>query len=296
MKLFLQIFLFIFTWFSSNATPPLPKVGLPNYAFSFSKVENQNHESEVKIGIQNFARSGIQENSFSQKAIFWESCVLENRAREELWGFVNAAGGYFKTLEEFALTFDKAGSISQSIKQQAFNFYKAEDWNALENLFKNNNINSSGVIWPPANGGYNIVDNVPIKAGQKFDRYGFAFGNTPNGNPNLGGNFTSPIENGTKFNFGQRALNKAQNDYDFYYEIEVLQDLPFNAQNADVIPWFNQAGKGKQSMWNIPANPNSAQGYPYTLSELAEMGMIKITIKSSPSGNYTNFINTVIQQ
>lgn len=137
---------------------------------------------------------------------------------------------------------------------------------------------------------------MPIKKGQKFDRYGAAFGNTPNGNPNLGGSFTSPLDNATPYEFGQRALNKSKGEYDFYYEIEALQDLPFTAQNSDVIPWFGQIGKGKQSMWNIPKNPNSTEGFSYTLSELAEMGLIKITIKASPSGKYSNFINTIIQQ
>ncbi|MFT6246332.1 MAG: hypothetical protein ACJA0U_002743 [Salibacteraceae bacterium] len=72
-----------------------------------------------------------------------------------------------------------------------------------------------------------------------------------------------------------------------------MQDLQFTAQNADVIPWFGQTGGGKQSMWKIPTDPTT--GYPKTLNKLAQQGYIKITIKSSPSGNFSNFTGTIIQ-
>lgn len=201
----------------------------------------------------------------------------------------NAGGSYFKSVDEFALTFDKAGNVSQSIRQQAYDLYNSKNWNDLEDLFSQNNLNGG---WPPGNGGFNIVDDVSITVGQKFDRYGGAFGEA-NGNPVLGGSFTSPINNNSPYSFGQRALNGVENTYDFHYEIEVLQDLPFKAQNADVIPWFGQAGGGKQSMWKIPID--DATGYPKTWNKLAEEGYIKITIKDSPSGKFSNFTGTVIQ-
>ncbi|WP_158612037.1 glycohydrolase toxin TNT-related protein [Paenimyroides tangerinum] len=153
---------------------------------------------------------------------------------------------------------------------------------------------SINIKWLPAFGGYNIVDNVPLTKGMKFDRYCSSIGYSEKGNLNLNGNFTSPIENGTPFSFSQRALVKLRNEYDVYYEIEVLKDLPFTAQNADVIPWFGQLGKGKQSMWNIPKNPNSPKDYSYTLTELAEMGYIKITIKESPNGKFKSLVNKEI--
>jgi hypothetical protein len=36
-------------------------------------------------------------------------------------------------------------------------------------------------------------------------------------------------------------------------------------------------------------------GYSKTWNKLAEEGYIKITIKSSPSGNYKNLVNNIIQ-
>ncbi|EZH71332.1 hypothetical protein ATO12_10800 [Aquimarina atlantica] len=220
--------------------------------------------------------------------------ILKNG--DEVGFRINNAGDgitkiFFKNVDDFARTFDKAGEVSATIRNQAFDLYKQGKWGELETLFKNNNLNGG---WPPANGGFNIIDDVPIKAGQKFDRYSGSFGLDDKGNPILGGAFTSPLENGKPFKFGERALNKSKGEYDFYYEIEVLQDLPFKAQNADVIPWFGQQGIGKQSLWDIPKD--KITGFPETWNKLAEKGYIKIIIKDSPSGNYNNLVGKTIQK
>jgi len=197
---------------------------------------------------------------------------------------------FFKNADEFAATFDRNGALSSEQRQTAFDLYNQQKWNELEALFKANGWNGG---WPPANGGYNIVDDVPLKAGMKFDRYSAAVGNyTGTGTPNLGGSFTSPLINGQSYTFTQRALNQPENTYDFYYEIEVLKDLPFKGQTADIIPWFGQAGKGKQTMWKIPVDPDS--GYPKTWNQLAKEGYIKVIIKQSPSGKYPNIAGTII--
>lgn len=200
---------------------------------------------------------------------------------------------FFKNADELAATYDAAGTVSQTIRDQVFDLYKQGKWSELEALFKANNLNGG---WPPANGGYNIVDEVPFQAGQKFDRYSGAIGNYDGtGIPTLGGSFTSPIINGYVYTFSQRALNQPENMYDFYYEIDVLNNsLPFKSQTADVIPWFNQVGNGKQTMWKIPIDP--ATGYQKTWNKLAAEGYVKITIKKSPSGKYNNLVGTVIQQ
>lgn len=199
---------------------------------------------------------------------------------------------FYKNADDFALTYDAPGAVNQTIRNQAFDLYKQGKWSELEALFKANSLNGG---WPPANGGYNIVDDVPIVAGQKFDRYSGAVGNYDGtGVPTLGGSFTSPIINGYVYTFTQRALNQPENKYDFYYEIDVLNNLlSFKSQTADIIPWFNQAGNGKQTMWKIPID--IATGYPKTWNKLAEEGYIKVTIKKSPSGKYNNLAGTVIQ-
>lgn len=95
------------------------------------------------------------------------------------------------------------------------------------------------------------------------------------------------------YTFAERALNQPENKYDFYYQIDVLNALPFKSQTADIIPWFNQVGNGKQTMWKIPIDINT--GFPKTWNKLASEGYIKITIKKSPSGKYPNLEGTVIQ-
>jgi len=102
MKFLLQILFLLFTWCNLSATPAFSKVALPNQTVFFHKTTNQNQESEVKNGVCNFARSGILENSFSQKAVLWESFVLENRAREENVNVVSGAGSLVSKLTGIA--------------------------------------------------------------------------------------------------------------------------------------------------------------------------------------------------
>jgi len=94
MRLLLQIFFLFIIWFTNTviATPTCQKVDLSSYKLSFPKADNQNQESEVKIGVSNFARSNILENSLYQKANLQESYVLENRTCEGNVGVVQGAG------------------------------------------------------------------------------------------------------------------------------------------------------------------------------------------------------------
>lgn len=94
MKLILQILLFFFTWLTNpiNATTAFSKVALPKYSVSFPKSENQKLESEVKIGVLNFARSDISENTISKKGVLKDSYVSENRARVRNVNVVQGAG------------------------------------------------------------------------------------------------------------------------------------------------------------------------------------------------------------
>lgn len=199
---------------------------------------------------------------------------------------------FYKNADELALTYDPNGTVSQTMKDTAFELYQKGQWSNLETFFKNNHLNGG---WPPANGGYNIADDVPFTAGQKFDRYSGAVGSySGTGIPTLGGSFTSPIINGYVYTFSQRALNQPENAYDFYYEIDVMNNLlTFKGQYADVIPWFGQTGGGQQTMWKIPVDPMT--GYQKTWNKLAQEGYIKVTIKKSPSGKYNALAGTVIQ-
>jgi len=70
MKFLLQIFLLFIIWFTNtvNATPVFTRVACPSCQLLVSKAENHKQESEVKIGVSNFARSNISENEFSCSA------------------------------------------------------------------------------------------------------------------------------------------------------------------------------------------------------------------------------------
>lgn len=192
------------------------------------------------------------------------------------------------TLDEFAATVDsfKNGNRPDDAKR-AYKLWKNEKWAELEALFKTLNIK-----WPPMNGGYDIIDSVAFVKGQKFDRYGNAWQYNGTGVPSLGGSFTSPILDGKTFEFDQRALDRPAEAYDFYYEIEILQDLPFTSQYATVIPWFGKVGGAQQNMWYIPTNPATGRSYTYT--EMAQQGWIKITIKANPNGKFPANVNTTI--
>lgn len=80
-------------------------------------------------------------------------------------------------------------------------------------------------------------------------------------------------------------------EYDFYYEMEIIKDVLFSGDSADIISWFNQIGKGKQMKWNIPIN--SKTNFPKTWNELVREGYIRV-IKDSPSGKYKYLINKEI--
>ena len=92
--------------------------------------------------------------------------------------------------------------------------------------------------------------------------------------------------------FTQRALNKPEDTYDLYFEIEVLKELPFTSLDATVIPWFDQEGNGKQAMWYIP---NADNGYPMTWNDLVDLDYIIIRVKKSPNHKYSQFANTVLK-
>lgn len=194
------------------------------------------------------------------------------------------------SFEEFTTSVRDNFESTDAYTHQAFYHFQKQEWQQLEDLINANSLNSS---YPPNNGGFNVIDDVPITAGSKFDRYGNALPFwTGTGNPPFGGVFTSPVIGGTPYTYSQRALKGSEDTYDFYYEIKVLQDLPFTSQNANVIPWFGHSGGGTQAMWKIPVDPST--GYPKTFNQLAAEGYIRIVIKDSPSGNHTGLIGTVI--
>lgn len=113
MKLFIQILFLLLTWFTSiaNATPVFTKVAWPSYVLSFSKTENVKEENLVKIGTQNFARSGLEENLFSQKSTSRESYALVGASHAGECKVVNGAGNLWKSFLDDAFTLQKRADV-----------------------------------------------------------------------------------------------------------------------------------------------------------------------------------------
>ena len=194
---------------------------------------------------------------------------------------------FFDTQKKFEETVNTS-QLPKHLRALVYQYYKKANsenkphlWKRIEEIFSEYNINRK---FPPCNGGYNIRDKVNISEFTKYDRYCNPIGNWDGTSaPILGGSFTSPIVNGKPFDFSSRALNLSENEYKIYFEIEVLEDTGLTGQLADVIPWFNQKGQGKQMMWNLPKDPTT--NYPKTWNQLAEEGKIRITIKDVHSSD-----------
>ncbi len=108
MKTIFQILFLLLTWFSNlSARPVFTKVVIPNYEIKFSNFENVKNESVVKIRVQNFARSGILENSFYQKstsrvsyALLGASHACERKVVIGAGKLLNAEGKFIDNLLE----------------------------------------------------------------------------------------------------------------------------------------------------------------------------------------------------
>jgi hypothetical protein len=184
--------------------------------------------------------------------------------------------------------------ITDDYVHQAFYLYSKKNWPELENLINSKGLNGG---YPPAKGGFELEFVTDFPSGLKYDRYQeFFIGVDGDGNPILTGSFLSPLET-PPLNYPSRALRPpAENGNAFYYEVEVLQPLGFSGESGKVIPWFGKPGGASQTKWNVPVNPGSPSGYPYSLTELAEQGKIRVTIISAPSGNsdVLPFVGTIL--
>jgi len=189
-------------------------------------------------------------------------------------------------VEAFRDTFDPDRTMDPDLTGQLYNYYDQQKWAEMEALG-----NSMGIQWPPGFGGFNTQFNQAITAGQTYDRYSGIRGFDSEGYPILTGSNFSPVGDDT-VPFPMRALNNPEGDYDIYLQIEVVQDLHFPAETADIIPYFGQPGMGQQSRWLIPTE--AGERFPTTLTELAKQGFIKITILGSPSGAHADLVGTTI--
>ncbi len=292
--------LIFFLWFISfiGKTVVAQDCAVVELAKDFSR------NSELKTLLQ-------EDNSFKAWRILFSenpslrSSVPEIKLVAENLAQIEKAGGYNNWITSLAeeekniptLFFDSqqkfeetvnVSNLPKHLKSLVFQYYKKANnenkphlWKRIEEIFTEYNINGKH---PPYNGGYNIEDYVNISRYTKYDRYCNPIGNWDGSSePILGGNFTSPIINGEPFDFSSRALKLSEKDYKIRFEIEIIDVKELKGQLADVIPWFNQKGQGKQMMWYLPKDPMT--NYPKTWNKLAEEGKIRITIKDVHSSD-----------
>jgi hypothetical protein len=99
----------------------------------------------------------------------------------------------------------------------------------------------------PANRIYNtpkirlVVNDKPIVC----DRFQYGLIKNPPIDERYKGKFFSPVSGGNKYSFDQRSLPSPINDYG-YYQITIYKTLPFELEEATIIPWYGRTGGGIQ--------------------------------------------------
>jgi len=160
--------------------------------------------------------------------------------------------------------FKASFTASDEIAEQAWIFFKNEDWTSLENLFNTHNLNGG---WPPNNGFKNIthIETSAELSGKTFDRF--------QGYEDLGGRFASPVNSGEGvgdlvFTYDSRALNTQIQDGTYYIKFKLKNNLPSDLkfEYGETIPWFNTAGNAEQikSSYNFG---NLIEGVHYDIVE-----------------------------
>jgi len=289
-----------------------------NYPTIFSKIKNdvslktkfeadfKNANTPVLTEIEDIAHFDDDYNSFVTLWKSTNSTELSNYIKDldkfkEWWYPVKAKvnNEFFINQKAYELSLNSAylgtlhlEKISSNVRGQYWNYYKQSQWDKLEALAKQYKINfdaKNNALWPPANGGYGpLVKRVPNE-NEVFDRYGGSFGDLPDGTPNLGGAYTSPMFNGKPYDFDGRALNMEKNEYDFYYKITIKDPSKFEIETNRAIPWFGKVGKAEQSRFIIK-DIDPVSGYAKTWSQLAQEGAVEIQVIESPSGKYATWV------
>jgi hypothetical protein len=174
MKFLLQILFLLLTWFANlaNATPAFTKFALPNYEFTYSITENVKDESVVKIGVQNFARSGICENYFFQKTFSWECYALEYTLHEKKDKDVKGAGDAIPNLlNKIDNVIDDVGNASLQVADVTDEIVKGSNSlsDAAKKFWANLEVNCTKYLretYGYANVGRQITVDVTLSNGQ----------------------------------------------------------------------------------------------------------------------------------
>jgi len=196
--------------------------------------------------------------NLSEKTAKAISTISEFVKTSKLAKFAESIKGIFKVgrvLKIRGVSFDdfiKTCSFpTDDIAKKAWDLFCKEDWAELEKLFKRHNLNEG---WPP-NRGFISVEDISLKKGDTFDRYGGWV--DKNGKFHDEGTFVG--KESTPYT--ERSL-KPGTDVNPLQKYEVIKDIP-NVKEGEAIPWFGEKGGGVQ--YELPAS----------IDELIEGGYIK---------------------
>lgn len=192
---------------------------------------------------------------------FRNKVLLEPEEVLKWGGVIELVRGVSKTDFMSSVTEFASNSV---LAEQAWTHFKNENWNLLEDLFKNNNLNGG---WPPNNGFKNLskTENASQLSGKTFDR----FQNTST----LGGSFASPVNTGEGvgdlfFTYDSRALNSQIPANTYYIKFKLLSNLPpsLKFDFGEAIPWFNTLGNADQIKSSIKFS-DLVEGVDYEIVE-----------------------------
>ena len=143
------------------------------------------------------------------------------------------------TFEEFCGTVSKfENSANEKLARQSYKLYEEKNWQELETVFNENQINEyDGVIWPP-NRGFVGVSETTLPEKLVFDRYGGKI--DADGNFVDSGRFVAPAE----VEFPARALPESTK-LNIKSTYEVVKPIP-GVKMGQAIPWLGQPGMGIQ--------------------------------------------------
>ena len=144
---------------------------------------------------------------------------------------------------------DFTDSTKKPLAEKAWEFWKAEQWAALEQFFTDNNLNGG---WPPIRGAVDLKI-VTLKSGLVVDRYGGYYDADSVFQDK--GTFVSPKD----VPFPQRALpDKTLNSP--YRVYKIVKPIA-NVREGKIIPWFGKEGLGTQYELPYIVNDLKKEGY-----------------------------------
>jgi hypothetical protein len=192
----------------------------------------------------------VNPHNFSEQHLHY----LANAGSELIRGVRKS--DFIESVGEFA--------TNPQLVDDAWLFFRNEDWTALENLINTNNINGG---WPPNNGFKNItnVETGSELSGKTFDRFQI--------DEDLGGGFASPVNSGEEvgdlvFTYDSRALKYQISEGTYYIKFKLKNNIPSDLkfEYGEAIPWFNASGNANQikSSYNFG---NLTEGVDYDIIE-----------------------------